>query len=489
MLELARALDAAVAEGRVAPLDAPTPGGLQPDEVALLRNRLFMLGYLDADNGRGGMDSPLEAALLAFEQDAGLSGADLRAAWIALNELVSFERDDGIALWRNDLNSGALRRAVHLRLFCLGLAPLGPRPRATGDDLERGLGAFVRLSGLLDPEDAPPAAISVPVLQRLFDHEGWVDRLARLGATVSIFQPAGAGRREQIENRELVTTFVLAVARIELWLHGYATLPRPRTASDAQGLAAAVSSAMLDFWADQPADVRPDKRERDRVDGRFFARLQAFAREAQRDVDAATFVRQLTADPQLQQRVHDEIRTLGARVWDGLKRAGHWIGALFNNLATNIRQLARNLARVLSAGAARVWGVVRNAVCAVLETGAFMSHGTMKGSDPLQLLVRHDGGFDLILVVNSNCDRALIHGISRLLLLRARLATIGMSISGYVNELLRDALKSVTAGWLALTIVLYRAAPTLLALVRDSDVAGELLGEIDTFSGQRPQAA
>ena len=480
MRDLLWALDDAVDNHRVASADAPTPGGLQPDQIVLLRNRLFMLGYLDHDDERGTFDSDLATAVRAFDAEAGL-GDDVRASWNALDELVSFERAHAIDGWFDIAHARpALRRAAHLRLFSLGLAALGPRPRDTGDDLQRGLDAFAQVLRLFDPGDAPPADLDAPLLRRLFDHDGWVDRFARLGDTVSFVQPNDAGNRERVRNRERVSNFVLAVARIELWLHGYASLPRPRVANDASGLSAAVGGAMIDFWGDQPDDARPPKDRRDRVDGRFFAQLHALAQAAVgHDVSDDAIVARLERDRDLQDRVADEAKSLGARVWDGLRRAARWVGALFRRAAAGVRQLARNLARLLSAGAARVWNVLRNSVRAVAETVSFVFSATMPGSDPQQLIVRHDADFDLILIVNPHYEPSRVRDISRLLTLRARLAEVGMQIIVYVERLLRDALETVSAGWLALMLVLYRAADTIVALVRESDVAGELFGEIE----------
>ena len=478
MRDLVRALDDAVENNRIAAADAPTPGGLQPDQIVVLRNRLFMLGYLDHDNERTAFDADLETALRTFATEAGLGDDDVGASWNALDELVSFERALAVDRWFDERARAALSRAAHLRLFSLGLAALGPRPRDTGDDLQRGVDGFARILRLFDPGDARPAELDRPLLERLFDHDEWVDRFAQFGEAVRFTQPADAGNRESVRNRELVTNFVLAVARIELWLHGYASLPRPRVANDAGAASAAVGGAMIDFWSDQPDDARPPKNQRDRVDGRFFTQLHALASAAVAVSDDA-IVERLEQDRDLQDRVAHEATSLGARIWDGLVRATRWIGALFRRAATSIRQLARNLARLLSAGAQRAWSVLRNSVRAVAETISFAVNATMRGSDPLQLVVRHDGDFDLILVVNPQYDRTRVRAISSLLTLRAELAQVGLRIIVYVERLLRDALKTVSLGWLALMLVLYRAAHTILTLARESDVAGRLLGEID----------
>ena len=479
--ELARTLDEASDEGRVAPLDAPDSGELDPDRVRVLRSRLYMLGYIDADNGRGEWDGALDIACRAFDREAALPRADARASWDALDELVCVERPLRIREWLdNPDRMPALRRAAHLRLFCLGFAPLGPRPRDTGDELARGLGAFVQLLGLLDPSDPVIADFSAPLLERLFDHDGWIERFAASGDTIGIRQPANASRAETLANRERVRTFVLAVARIELWLQGYSALPRPRVPADAQGLSETVRRAMLDFWADQPEELRPGKSDRADVDGGFFRRLAALRREAERagNRDAEMFAL-LETDADLQRQVRDEVRSLGARIWDGVRRAARWIHALFDRVAKTVRQVARNIARVLYGGAARALGLLRNSMCAVIEAARFVTPGTMQGSDPAHLVVRHDADFDLLLLVNASGNRTTSMAIATRLSLQARLAAVGVRIVGHVAELLTDALRGVTIGWLALMLVLYRAADELIAWARDADLAGELLASRD----------
>lgn len=487
MLALALALDKAAEHGSIAPLDAPAPGSLQPGEIRQIRSRLVSLGYLDADSEKEGWGRRIQGASDAFAADAGIgTPADPRAVFAALEQLVSFDEPTRVDSWLADSRRApALHRAEHLRLFSLGFARLGPRPRETGDDLARAREGFEHASRLL----GIAAAGERERLTRLFDHDRWVDRFS---APILVHHRALAHESEKRADRAIVEDFVFAVAGIELWLHGYSASPRSLQPTGGQDPSKTVPRAMADFWSDQPAASRPKKTDLGTVDRKFFERVRSIAHEFEaRELDArgsadeelaANIEQQLREDADLRGRVQDEAKSLGSRIWDGVRRAARWVWSLFRKIARGVREFARNIARVIHSGAARLWGVLRNSFRAVVEMGSFFARATAKGSDPLHLVIRHDGDFDVTLVHNRGAEPPRVLAISGALLLRARLSEVGLRILGHVASILRAVAQAVGSGWFALLFALYRGAKAIRQWKQDADSAGVLLEELDALT-------
>ena len=188
-----------------------------------LRDRLRRLGYELADvpgELRGAWDQGLHAALLAFQQEAGLHGQDGELtveSWDALQELFSFETPMDVPGWfTGDEPDRTLLRAVRLRLHVLGIEK---QPPFTGDfqPADEAVRAFC---GLVEALGVAPEAIHPQIDRRfaevLFGHDHLVDRLAECSARLEMLSGDMHDRAEH---------FLVCVGKIELWLHGYDVVP------------------------------------------------------------------------------------------------------------------------------------------------------------------------------------------------------------------------------------------------------------------------
>ena len=210
-------IDTAEKKGLFVPLPRSEPEESKDrSRIKTIRNRLFILGYLEKDTGRGNMDAPLKEAIRTFQKEAGLEPdgwVGEEETWPALQELVSFETPIKIARWfDSELPKPVLRRAVALRLHVLGLRD--EKPTSSNEDIETGLRSFGRVWEKLNPGTTlSETGLNYEWLGLLFDMDGITSRLSEVSADLS---------REDLVK---IHSFVLNAAKIELWLMGYAVRP------------------------------------------------------------------------------------------------------------------------------------------------------------------------------------------------------------------------------------------------------------------------
>ena len=214
------ALDEDLSQSEVNGLFVPLPleeprKSKDVSRIKTIRNRLANLGYLPKDSGRPFLDKSLEQAIRWFQQEADLTvdGWVGEQTWTALQELVSFENPSNLQRWfRGGKIKAALKRAIGLRLFVLGLMEYAPASHPV--DPTSGMAAFGRVWQILNLGPVTSrASISLEWVARLFDQDGLVDRLANAKVPTTL------------QERQSIHGFVLNVAKIELWLAGYKVRP------------------------------------------------------------------------------------------------------------------------------------------------------------------------------------------------------------------------------------------------------------------------
>jgi hypothetical protein len=211
--QLIKTMSRAAKEGVLTPLPQTKAQDVTDAFIAArlrtVRTRLFLLGYLRDDNQSPRRDGNLGRAIRRFQEEAGLTvdGWVGPETWTALQELVSFEEPSNMARWvAGSQTQRALSRAVGLRLSALGFLA---EPTRNERDIRQGLRAFADVAGRLRLSQAPlPPTTTLETLTTLFDQDALVARLAA-------FEDGFAGDLPLLH-------FVAHVAKIELWLLGYA---------------------------------------------------------------------------------------------------------------------------------------------------------------------------------------------------------------------------------------------------------------------------
>lgn len=519
--QVGAALDEAVAEGYLGDRTA----NLDKEEL-LARRRvvggyLFLLGYLakrpptelQAEQVRFGHkprspghagDGDIQIALARFQQDAGLSPDNRAGAetWEALQQLASFEHPIDVARWLDRGRQGeVLWRAVYLRLFALGLTKFPPRPdsrlgskqRQSEKEVREGLAAFVRLMALMQPDaERLSPSFSAVTLETLFDQQG-------LCALARDYLLATAPRPLQKQDQEAVTKFLRDLARIELWLYGYnidiGNFKRRGPFQQPDRFRQSLDSAMEDFCEDHGKDKNFNargKRDETAVLTWFFKHLVAIHLDlpAEEDpADADRVVERVLANEQTVSGVRGAIKSLGARLWDGISRAWKWLKTVFGKIFNTVKRVAKrvvtNLTRFVKGAALQAFSYVKAAVQAVVDGFQFMKEKLLRGSDPQQMMVFHDGDWDFEVFVNARADTETIENLTARLNLRADVFALGSRIVGRLISLFLSTLRAgIATGWFAIMLALVRVYKSLAQLKDFAKRALSLMTELEDLRAQ-----
>ena len=468
--------------------------------VKTIRNRLYLMGYLKADTGRGNMDGGLREAIRAFQAEAGLridGWVGAKESWPALQELVGFETPLRLDRWyRKEAPLPALRRAVALRLSVFGLLPWSPDSTLT--DIREGLAVFGNVWRTLFGSAPEKEPVSVPQGERM-----WIDRL---------FDMDGISRRLSIlpapPDREAMKRchgFIVNAAKIELWLMGYPVRPGgydldTRKASlplDNEGLQPGEAwlksrsvthyfavkrnlrfyKALHRFWRDNgDGDDTADEKSvrflqcfRD-----FFILVDQGLREDAR-LDAGQRQRQLEAfvlkrKAQLPE-VWRKVRAFGARVWDGVRRVWGWLRRMVAGGVKKVLEMGTNMARLIYDFALGSFEVAANVMRSLGAAIRWAATPRLPGSDPAHVVFQRDMDGDIRVVVHHDARRDRVREGCRRLEQFAQMFAFGCRVAGTLVSLLVEAFRS---GWSAYFGL-------VLALIRMRRMADRLRGLVQAY--------
>jgi hypothetical protein len=477
------AFDVAEAENKGLFVPVPTS---EPQEskdwsrIKTIRNRLHILGYLEKDSGRGNLDEALKEATRAFQKEAGLEvdgwvGAE--ETWPALQELVSFETP--IQLWKWYDAQGpkpALRRAIALRLFALGLKK--HRPAGADEDVDTGLRSFGRIWRLLNlGETRSQPGLNREWLELLFDMDGITRRLSQTSSALSE------------EDLVRVHTLVINAAKIELWLMGYPVEPsgydleeRETAPIDSDGLTdmdvwlksktltrfrtvkknMKFHKALHRFWIDHGRD--DDTADEFSVFflqnfPNFFKIVDAGLQTgkelnvAHRQEDLEAFL----ADRKDQiPTVWQTVRTIGARIWDGVRRVWGWFKQMLTVFKKKILKIGTNLSRIIYDFALESFTVVSDVFKSIGTVVEFMVNPIMPGSDTQGVVFRRGPGFDPRIVIHNSADGRQVINCCETLKRKTRIFAFGCHVIGTFVSILAEVFRKAWTAYFGLVLTLIK---------------------------------
>jgi len=464
-------VDTAEGDGIFVPLPVSEPEGSKDhSRFKTIRNRLFILGYLEKDTGRGNIDATLKKAIRAFQKEAGLEEdgwVGEEETWPALQELVSFETPINLLQWFNAAApKPALRRAVALRLFVLGLRE--KRPTSFDEDIESGLLYFGRIWQILNlGETQSPPGLNLEWLELLFDMDGLTRRLSEA--------------RTQLTQKELmeVHSLVINAAKIELWLMGYPvrpsgydlekreisyTGPDDLTALDVWTKSKTVTQyyavkrrikfhkALHRFWIDHGRDDKTADQSSVNFLQNFPQFFQIVDEGLRTDKDLSTAHRQEDLEAFIKDRreqiplVWETLKKIGARIWDGVRRVWGWFKRMITTFKNKVLEIGTNLSRIIYDFALGSFTVVANVFKSFGTAIEFIIKPIMPGSNAEHVVFFRDLDFDPKVVIQSSADRRNIANCCETLLQKTRLFTFGCHVIGTFVSILSDTFK---AGWTA----------------------------------------
>ncbi|WP_018294213.1 peptidoglycan-binding protein [Mariprofundus ferrooxydans] len=490
---LAEAMDQASRDHIITPLPATRPESASEysrSRLRTIRNRLFLLGYLERDSGRAALGPQLMSAITAFQQDARLSVASFvvdgwvgEQTWAALQELVSFEQPLDMERWfAGDVACPALVRAVGLRLFALGLARDHLSVISERACLEAALNGFVGVcsllgvnNGTLKPELCPET------LELLFDQDALVSMLA-------LSKPP-----DLYVDKVSIKPFVLGMAKIELWLLGYDITPDGYAGgevivSDVRALdlkKTRLRNALTQYWIDSgmtrfQAELKAVKLVK-RTYPALFSSLHADAADAEAGTESAILFSRLeeeiTDKPALMQQVWNQLHVIGSRIWDGIRRTWRWFRAMLKRVAGRAVAWLGNIARLAYHYIINAYEAMQMVIRGVDESIRFFAQPVMRfyapghTEAPIDSLMIHDRDFDFRLLLDRSDSSELVNAMAGRLHECSAVFAISCRFLAELLDILVGLLRQgLLTGWVALLMALLKLyqsihywAPRLLA--------------------------
>lgn len=447
--------------------------------IKTIRNRLFCMGYLEKDSGTGHLDDALRSAVRAFQKEAGLKEDGWigeKETWPALQELVSFETQIDLNKWFNSANpTPALRRAIALRLFVLGLKKT--RPVSADDDIETGLKRFGETWNLLEFKGTVlPAGMNPEWIERLFD----MDRISR---NLSKVNPDLKKRTIKLSH-----SLILNAAKIELWLMGYHVKPNgydlkevatPVDHSGLTGWDITMKSKTLSHRFEVKKSIRlyrqlhkfwvehgRDDDESDELSVNFLTHFQAFFRIVDQGVSRKEALDPAEAQDQIEDFISDQkehlpsiwnnVKHFGARIWDGIRRAWGWFKRLVTGVIDKVKKIGLNISRIVYNFALGSFTVVSNVLKSIGTTIKVIVNPLMPGSDPHHVMFLRDRDFDPTVIINPSSHGENVRECTRNLNNEMRKFTFGCRIIGTIVSILSELVKKSWTGYFGLVFALVK---------------------------------
>lgn len=481
----------------------------------VIGERLWLLGYVarhDVQLARQLYESHPEeffAAVERFQEEAGLKkdGWAGKKTWTLLSNLVNFEplpREAGVPEdqtdddepWNKPLGEGldnrAVMRAASLRLHVLGLAkaPPGkgtPYRRPDGEavmDLHRllwSLGLVNRLYG---------DQLGQASLRLLMDHDVIVEAVAKSDVdgdnSFSLKRPS-EWPEENFKDR--VQLFLTRLVQIELWLLGSEIDLNKLYRYPVRGIRARppftnpfddtnaqngdfydpgneFESSLQNFYVDLPGmDADEAGRQAQEIKPSLFQwllnpRNERSAVPPDTAVDESDAYEAVLGKIKTTKKAEEFLnigRSLGLRIWDGLKRLWRW----FKNRVSRIIDFGKNLARVFYRYATRGFSIVKRAIRAVVESVQWLGAGT---SDLAGVLVGREMDADMLIAVPMGLESIRISEAGNRLNLLSSRFVFAIKILGIVFEAF---LLSTMQRWARLAVVLASSLKNLIPLYRE----------------------
>ena len=479
---LAEAVDRDV----ISPLPPSEPGSHNEyarSRLKTIRNRIFLLGYLDRDSGRANLGEVLKEGIRAFQREAKVADDDFaidgwvgEQTWTALQELVSFEEPSNLGRWFVDGEAcDALKRAIQLRLFALGLTDRSPEGGFDTSDTKpilAGLKRFADVSQLLGLSDPPlEATPCFETVALLFDQDQLVHRLAN----------AEVPAKEDIEQAH---AFVLNITKAELWMLGYDNVaPKGYTAAATRTARrrgfklrarGPLYEALHQFWRDQKGETDAVRKARFHLTHYFplfFAKLDAnpVGESTAAEPDSEAIYNELQnrarqGEKTLIQDIWDHIYSIGSRIWDGIKRAWRWFTTMVKKVQSSVTIFVRNVSRLAYDCMLKSFEAAKAIIEGVTGTLSFFGDRRLPlpkrglGIDPRKdrTVILRDFDFDFTALVDSDAPPAETRKLTDYVNGKSSLFVVSCRFLASLLDLTITMIGGLFTGWAMLLMALLK---------------------------------
>ncbi len=447
--------------------------------ILTIRNRLFNLGYLKSDNKKARLDKTLKSGIAGFQRDAAktidgfvIDGWVGEQTWTALQELVSFEETSNILRWFNDGEAcPALIRATHLRLYALGL--IDAKPGQFVKDFIPSLQHFGDICRILTLSgNTVSPSLCQPTIALLFDQDALIKRLAQCTAP------------KKNPERKIIQSFVMNMARIELWMLGFAIEPDGSQTDLAAMLnrnielkiRSSMFKALKSYWAYHKGDSSkanipallfvkssfPD----------FFKQL-VIDTSTDAGMDADEIYDCLNENHISLDTVWEHVKSFGSRLWDGLKRLWGWFKNMVRKVAGSILSFTENISRLAYQYILHSYEGVKAVIRGFTDSVFYLVSTEIKTPEHVKTVIRHDADFDFKVLVHDADKPADVTALAETMEIRSRIFNISSRILASLIALLKYIVTGFVGwAWLLMGLLklhkrLDRLAPELIELQKE----------------------
>lgn len=492
LLKLGQGLDELHTDGYIYDDKA---GPSESKRIRISRTYLWLLGYLKTDNKKSSLDSVLTKALKAFQLDMELaeSGSLDDDTWGLLRSLLSYDSDSP-SLPLNRLTPGKLQRAAHVRLFSYGLVnrlPSAPGQsirniKNSSKDLQAGLLAFAQVATMLGITKEPLSPdLNNTLIHILFDHNGLVRSMPKEGDIIRYKPPPKTLPLSDREQKKLVTCFLEKLITVEIWLLGYEVRPgniktgtvhsREQTGTLKYALGKFASDRNLKRADKSPLHCTWFFRE--------VEKMQSQSVEADETIDDKN-LNHLISDKKQMKSLRKQYRNLGARIIDGVKKVVFWVVGFFRKLFRAVKQLIRNIARILHRAALAIYRRLQLIFEAAKMGFRYFFSNPIHGSDPENVYIIKRADFDMDAIINSNARIEKIDAFFSGVDWQVKAMLFSAKIINLIWRILKTVIRVTTAAvdWLGLIIVLVKLKNIIQDSITLSKEAKEIVQGYQAYS-------
>ena len=464
-------------------LEASNPSA-NASRYETIRSRLKWLGYRPGRATINRVSDRFEKAVWAFQQDAQITedGWVGSQTWYALDVLVGYESVLSPTDWFHEGEPKlALLRAIQLRLWSLGLAKNQPK----SDDPRPGPNLLDSFRQIIKIFNIPTQAevgegITPELVSLLFDQDLLVNVLAGSGGPAikgfrslhhfKVSVPSGMRSRDA---DRLAARFITCMAMVELYLHGFNidigkrihyNIGKP----DGNGRQknGRLYLAFHAFWRQVGDPKRKPNTLAQSIVPEFFETLKQMRQKADAETLAGEdhsqeLARQFKENTQFRASFWTQLKNVGKRLWDGMKRIWRWIKAK----SAKILEYGVNMVRAFFRFGLKSFKILKAAGGAVATGIQFLFNKVVAGSSPGTVQIIHDGDFDFTAFINPSADSQALQKMSSKLSHQANMFALGTKILGLVLRLLRGAITMV--GWPGIFYVLVKSYSSIKTVYQE----------------------
>jgi hypothetical protein len=154
--------------------------------------------------------------------------------------------------------------------------------------------------------------------------------------------------------------------------------------------------------------------------------------------------------------VWQTVRTIGARIWDGVRRVWGWFKQMLTVFKKKILKIGTNLSRIIYDFALESFTVVSDVFKSIGTVVEFMVNPIMPGSDTQGVVFRRGPGFDPRIVIHNSADGRQVINCCETLKRKTRIFAFGCHVIGTFVSILAEVFRKAWTAYFGLVLTLIK---------------------------------